>query len=236
MKQQFPPFSLIGALIAVLALGCAGSSPEIPPPVQEPVGGEIEHTLYLIGDGGAPAEGGEPVLLALTAVMQSRSTPSTVVFLGDNIYRRGLPDTADSDRAEMERRINAQVDAVLATSARGIFIPGGCPGPVVVDLGESIRLVVLDTQWWLHNKEKPQTAEDGCDPYTREGVVDSLAAALAGSGSRHVVIAGHHPLDSSGPHGGHFTWEQHIFPLTEAVSWLYLPIPDFQEVGDLRPG
>src|SRR3546814_5889780 len=32
---------------------------------------------------------------------------------------------------------------------------GGCPGPVVVDLGVHVRLIAMDTQWWLHNDVKP---------------------------------------------------------------------------------
>ena len=28
---------------------------------------------------------------------------------------------------------------------------GGCPGPEVVDLGEHVRLIALDSEWWIHN-------------------------------------------------------------------------------------
>jgi hypothetical protein len=48
---------------------------------------------------------------------------------------------------------------------------------------------------------------------------------LRAAGSRHLVVLGHHPLRSGGPHGGHFTWQDHIFPLTAAVPWLWLPLP-----------
>jgi hypothetical protein len=35
----------------------------------------------------------------------------------------------------------------------------------------------------------------------------------------------HHPLVSGGPHGGRFGLKQHLFPLTEAKKWLWLPLP-----------
>lgn len=35
----------------------------------------------------------------------------------------------------------------------------------------------------------------------------------------------HHPLLTAGPHGGHYTWKQHIFPLTDFWPWAWLPLP-----------
>ncbi|MEE9607471.1 MAG: hypothetical protein V3U03_06990, partial [Myxococcota bacterium] len=48
----------------------------------------------------------------------------------------------------------------------------------------------------------------------------------------HVVFATHHPLITAGPHGGHFTWRQHLFPLQDFVPWLWLPLP---VIGSLYP-
>src|SRR5207245_4563265 len=40
--------------------------------------------------------------------------------------------------------------------ARVALLPGGgCPGPRVVDLAGGVRLVALDTEWWLHDGRKP---------------------------------------------------------------------------------
>lgn len=86
----------------------------------------VAHTLILIGDAGLPARGGEPVLKALTAEIRAHDEErTTVVYLGDNIYPRGLTDsTTLAERREGERALNEQVDAVLATGARGILVPG----------------------------------------------------------------------------------------------------------------
>lgn len=79
------------------------------------------------------------------------------------------------------------------------------------------------TQWWLHGGEKP----DGsiCTPGTEEAVVESLKQTLADAGERRTVVVGHHPLVSSGPHGGYFNWQDHLFPVTRVWAPMWIPLP-----------
>jgi hypothetical protein len=99
----------------------------------------------------------------------------------------------------------------------------GCPGPEYVDrpAGPSplVRLVFLDTQWWLHEYGKGT----GCTPGSEAEVVAALTAALATP--LPVVIAAHHPLASHGPHGGFHDWRAQLFPLTKWQGWAWLPAP-----------
>ena len=223
-------------------------------------------SLYLIGDAGAPAEGGEPVLQALRTDLLAHPGEKLVVFLGDNIYPSGMPEADDPDRAEAERHIDDQIQVVLDGGARGVFIPGNhdwqkggadgwwrvhrqaeyvdrdgpdvevlprhsCPGPVARDVGVRLRLIILDTQWYLHGGPRPG-AWSPCRVRSPDVLGDSLRAAVARAGDREVIVAAHHPLRSNGPHGGHFTVKQHIFPLTEGASWAWLPLPI---IGSLYP-
>jgi hypothetical protein len=87
----------------------------------------------------------------------------------------------------------------------------GCPGPVVIDVGRVLRLLAIDTHWWLHDGPKP--GPDRCTPGTQEGVVDSLRVALAPAGARRTVVVAHHPIVSGGQHGGYFDWPTYLFPL-----------------------
>ncbi|HEV8266674.1 MAG TPA: metallophosphoesterase [Thermoanaerobaculia bacterium] len=101
-----------------LALACAGGRPSPFEPAPEAKG--VETTLFFIGDAGAPGPKGEPVLRALTA---EAGIGSVVVFLGDNVYPRGVPAERDPTRKLSESRL-AQQMAVKENGARVLFIPG----------------------------------------------------------------------------------------------------------------
>ena len=86
----------------------------------------VDHRLFLIGDAGEPSALGEPVLEILARRVREAPERSSVVFLGDNIYTRGMPP-ADGDperRADAERRLDAQIAVVAGTPAAAVFIPG----------------------------------------------------------------------------------------------------------------
>ncbi len=102
---------------------------------------------------------------------------------------------------------------------------GGCPGPSVVDISASLRLIALDTQWWLHKGPKPRHPTSDCPADSETEVLDLLTSALAGAGERQVVVAAHHPLESTGTHGGYYDWKAHIFPLRGLARWLWVPLP-----------
>jgi hypothetical protein len=105
------------------------------------------------------------------------------------------------------------------------FLPdAACPGPVVRDIGATMRLVMIDTEWWLRDEHR-RPADPSCATSTEEQFREALKTALTSAGERNVVVAGHHPMVTGGPHGGHFTLRQHLFPLTEVKSWAWLPLP-----------
>lgn len=82
------------------------------------------------------------------------------------------------------------------------MLPGnGCPGPVALEIGR-LRLIMLDTQWWLHDyivrDEKTSCPSD-------MGTVTANLRELVKSipDGRVVIAAGHHPLMTGGEHGGY---------------------------------
>jgi hypothetical protein len=98
-----------------------------------------------------------------------------------------------------------------------------------VDVASRVRLVLLDTQWWL-NAQPLTNIPEYCATQNRGEILDSLRAALSSAEDRYVVVAGHHPLASGGVHGGHFTLGQHLFPLKEKYSWAWIPLPGLGSV------
>lgn len=78
----------------------------------------------------------------------------------------------------------------------------GCPGPVALDVGRT-RLIILDTQWWLHDYIV-RDEESDCAANTQAEVTARLRTLAADSAPGRVTfVAGHHPLMTGGPHGGY---------------------------------
>jgi hypothetical protein len=120
--------------------------------------------------------------------------------------------------------LRAQAIVAEEGGGRVLQLPGnGCPGPAVADMGP-VRLVLLDTQWWLHEGPRPEGTADGCAS-GEQAALDSLRALLKSAGGRTMIVAGHHPLASGGEHAGYFGWKDYFFPLLHAKSWLWLPLP-----------
>jgi hypothetical protein len=99
-------------------------------------------------------------------------------------------------------RLQERMIAALARGKDVRLLPSnGCPGPVTVDTGR-LRLILLDTQWWLHNFIVRDSATN-CTS-TIAGVTSDLRREVRAPGeNRVVVVAGHHPLMTGGEHGGY---------------------------------
>lgn len=89
------------------------------------INSEIEHTFYLIGDAGN-AKMGEPLnhFNILNKELLKAGENSTLLFLGDNIYEKGMPEKNHSERDLAEHRLNAQINLVNKFKGQPIFIPG----------------------------------------------------------------------------------------------------------------
>ena len=67
---------------------------------------DIAHTFYLIGDAGnAQKDASLSHFNLLKKELASASEISTVLFLGDNIYEKGMPKKNDPNRALAEHRL-----------------------------------------------------------------------------------------------------------------------------------
>lgn len=243
----------------------------------------VESTLFLIGDAGGLREGGDRVTREL--VRQGRTAPraSAVVFLGDNVYPVGIPDSSDPGFGEARRRLLTQAAVADSTGLPVYFVPGnhdwdrqgpdgwaaiqraermlaaygrergvpvaqlprgGCPGPEVAAVGTAFRLVLIDTQWWIHPYARPGAEPPGaraglpdpdvrCPLETGAAVLDSLTALFGQADAPLDVLVGHHPFESHGEHGGYHPWLQWILPATPTpiAPWAWLPIGWIYPVG-----
>jgi hypothetical protein len=244
-------------LAGLLLLAACAPQPVSSPPVPTAPADRIEASVFLIGDTGEPAPEFEPVLHALRTQLARLPDRSVVVFLGDNLYPDGLPDSAHPERAEHERRLDDQLEVLRATGVGGGLgprhppgggrgggrpRPGGagaagggggptppprpaCPGPAVVDPDLPVRLVLLDTQWWLSSEPRAATDTLPCAHGTEGEVAGGVRAAIREAGDRRVVVAAHHPIRSGGTHAGRFPLHWHLFPLRQVNPDLWVPLP-----------
>lgn len=102
---------------------------------------------------------------------------------GNMAGERGLARLANQE---------AQIDHARASGLAVRLLPSaGAPGPVVVDLEDRARLVLMDTHWFLQER----------DARARATFFEALRAGLEGAEGRHLILAAHHPYQSAGPHG-----------------------------------
>ncbi|MXV52219.1 metallophosphoesterase [Pedobacter sp. HMF7647] len=224
--------------------------------------------LFLIGDTGSIARTGNDQVLETMKAHFDPEIKSAVVFLGDNVYPRGLPDKKNILRADAEKALNQHWEAmknyhgkVLFISGnhdwnkgrkdgyeyvlrqekyleklfgdRNVFLPtGGCPGPVKIDLGENLVLILINTQWWLQSGFRPIGSNCGCSVDTEDDFFNSLESILKNNSGKRIVIAGHAPVYSYAIHGGRYKLKHHLFPFTLYKRGAYVPLP---VIGSLIP-
>lgn len=91
-------------------------------------------------------------------------------------------------------------NSVIANKDLKAFYPSeGLPGPSTVMLNDSLRLIMIDTQWFLHfhKKNKKGTKKKTAETFYSD--LDSLLTYSASHGE-NVLIAAHHPVFTNGNH------------------------------------
>ena len=225
----------------------------------------VAYQLYFIGDAGDANFGSTLEIISKHSTLHN--VPSTAIFLGDNIYPKGLPDKQNKNRKASEKILLKEIS--LASEFDNVyFIPGnhdwkngqrsgihsymnqqrfidslknskihflprdGCPGPEEIHLSNDLVLAMIDTQWFLHPWDKPAGENSHCEAKTPLDITIQLDDILNRNQGKRVLVVGHHPVFSYGPHGGVFTLNDHLFPLTEINKSFYLPLPI---IGSLLP-
>jgi hypothetical protein len=87
---------------------------------------KIAHTIYLVGDAGnADEDKAKQTLKLLENKLKKSNENSTLLFLGDNIYPKGFPDTSNPEnRSLAETKLTNQLKLSKEFKGRTIFIPG----------------------------------------------------------------------------------------------------------------
>lgn len=158
-------------------------------------------TVVLLGDNiypaGLPPENSSDYSKAHSRLTQQltalKLSGARIVFIPGN------HDWDDGGLKGWEAVLREQ-SAVESALGPNSFLPrNGCPGPTQVKLSPNFQIIALDTQWWLHQGEKPSSQ---CDSGTKLEVVSKLRKLLASTPKSVAnILVQHHPLRSYGLHG-----------------------------------
>lgn len=83
----------------------------------------VSARIILVGDAGALVNGKHPVVTAIKRYMHP-DKKTAIVFLGDNLYRFGLPDEAHVNYVLSRSVLDSQMNVAENTPARVYMIPG----------------------------------------------------------------------------------------------------------------
>lgn len=111
-------------------------------------------------------------------------------------------------------------------SQKQVLLPGqGCPGPEIIDIGAGLRVIAINTQWWMHPHKKPEEPDTDCKINTREDFLEELEEAITGAKNRNILLVGHHPVQSNGMYGGRMPLRKHLFPFSDRNPANRVPVP-----------
>lgn len=191
-------------------------------------------TVVFLGDNIYPA--GLPEKASRKYALAESSLRTQVDFVlglpAKGIFIPGNHDWQHWGRKGLEYLRNQQQWLDSLKDEKITLLPrNGCPGPVQIALDDKNLLVILDTQWFLHQWDKPKDAAL-CQAATTADVLTMVEDIFRSNRDKRIIVAGHHPLITYGEHGGVFTWKAHLFPLEEITQYLYIPLP---VIGSIYP-
>ena len=181
---------------AVLRALCARTSPP-PPPPSAPAASRSSSSATTCTTMASPNEQNTAELRGALKRLRGE-VRSAAVNGGVRVFF--VPGNHDWDQqgpAEELARVRRQAAELAAMNVQS---PRARLSPVrrSRNAGARLQILFLDTQWWLHEFDKPTTT---CSPARRTASPPRSRWALANAGGRMTIVVAHHPLTSAGPHG-----------------------------------
>lgn len=204
---------------------------------------EIIHSFYLIGDAGnSDLQKRDSALSYLSQEITKAKKNSTLIFLGDNVYQKGIPKKGTKNYKLAKHRLKVQTDIGKNFPGKTLFIPGnhdwysGFDGlkrqeklveealgknsfkpengcPLEkIEVNDDINIIVVDTHWYVTNWDKHPGINDECEIKTREKFFEELEGLIKKSQGKTTLLALHHPMFTNGPHGGYYSFKSHMKP------------------------
>ncbi|GAA3773983.1 metallophosphoesterase [Corallibacter vietnamensis] len=130
-------------------------------------------------------------------------------FKGRTIFLPGNHDWYSDGLKGLERQED-YIDDVLGKNS---FLPeNGCAieNKTVTD---NIELIFVDAKWYITNWDNHPTINDKCDIRTRETFLAEFESRIKKARGKTTIVAMHHPMYTNGPHGGQYSFMEHMKPI-----------------------
>ncbi|MBX2845212.1 MAG: metallophosphoesterase [Saprospiraceae bacterium] len=152
-----------------------------------------EVSLFLIGDSGKPEEGNTPsAMLSMQKKFDLADENDILLFLGDNVYQKGIPDKDHPQYAAAKLAMDVQLDVAKNFPGKAYFIPGnhdwysGLKGlkrqekmvedvlgkgsylpqngcPLdLIDVNDDLAIITVDSHWYVANWDRHPTINNDC--------------------------------------------------------------------------
>lgn len=201
--------------------------------------------IFLIGDAGKTEDDGTTPI-ALRAMQENFSKAGEedlLMFLGDNVYPKGIP-TEEGPKTEAAKKvIQFQIDAAKTFPGRVIFIPGnhdwynGIEGlreqeKIVnkalgkntflpkrgcafrrVKVSDDIVLLIVDSQWYITNWNRHPKINENCKIKSRSLFLEEFRSEIKKARGKTTLVAIHNPVFSNGSHAEQYSFVDYLKPL-----------------------
>ncbi len=144
---------------------------------------------------------------------------------GDVLFIPGERDWDDAGKSGLEKVKRLEDFLEKELKSKRVLIPTkGCPGPMVIDVGNDLRIIAVNTQWFQHRYQRPGEADD-CKFFNENEFYDEIDDYMEEVPERNIILAAHHPIYSYGQSAGYRSVRRHFFPFTDLHDDLYFPLP-----------
>ena len=147
-------------------------------------------------------------------------------FQGSTYFIPGEKDWLNGKEGGLKalKRQQAYIEGYYEKAKAHMYPGDGCGDPKVVKITKDLVFVFLDTQWWLQRWADEPAMNEGCELQSRHDLLRRITEILTHHKNDEVVLFMHHPIQSNGVYGSHFSVKDHIFPFKESHN-VSAPLP-----------
>ncbi len=136
-----------------------------------------------------------------------KNCPNTYFIPGNQEWDNGHSYTLDA-----LRRSEEDLDKLVNTTET-LSPKDGCGEPKVIELGERLLLLLIDSQWVLQSDFSGERKRSGCSIDNELELITRIQTILSKNKNKNIIIASHHPVWTNSKTGGNYSLKDHILPL-----------------------